>query len=195
MQREIQDPAEYVELWMRDAGQHTLPDAEERYAAWLEDFAGRDVTAIGFGLITLRRPESGGKPTLRRLEERSWGPDLPAGPEIAAALTASDWLARTTDEALLNTALTTAKEVTEERHLVPGADEPAVILLRQGAAGRVVQVSTAVAGLVGACDGTLTIGRLAGALAQLLERPAADVVAEVLPAVRGLVADGLLRQG
>ena len=68
-----------------------------------------------------------------------------------------------------------------------------MILLRQGGgAGRVVQVSTAVAGLVGACDGTLTAGRIAGALATLLERPVAEVRAEVVPAVRGLVTDGLL---
>jgi methylase of polypeptide subunit release factors len=192
IQREVQDPAEYVELWMRDAGQHTLPDAEDRYAAWLADFDARDVTAIGFGLVTLRRPVAGGTAAIRRLEERRSGPDLPTGHEIAAALRAHDWLARTDDDALLATRLRTAPEVTEERHHVPGAADPAAILLRQGAGGRVVQVSTAVAGLVGACDGTLGAGQLAGALADLLERPVADVVAEVLPAVRGLVADGLL---
>ena len=191
VQREVQDPAEYVELWMRDAGQHAAPDADERYAAWLADFEARGVEAVGFGLLTLRRPAAGGAPTLRRLEERRAG-ELPAGHEVAAALRAHDWLRGRDDVALLESTLHVAPDVTEERHHLPGAEEPAAILLRQGAEGRVVQVSTAVAGLVGACDGTLTVGRIAGALATLLERPAAEVRAEVLPAVRGLVADGLL---
>jgi hypothetical protein len=192
VQREVQDPAEYVELWMRDAGQHAAPDAEELYAAWLADFAARDVTAVGFGLVTLRRPADGARPTLRRLEERRTA-ELPAGHEIAAALAAHDWLAVRDDAAVLAASLFVAPDVTEERHHVPGADEPAVILLRQGGgAGRVVRVSTAVAGLVGACDGTLSVGQLAAALAQLLDRPVADVRAELLPAVRGLVTDGLL---
>jgi methylase of polypeptide subunit release factors len=191
VQREVQDPAEYVELWLRDAGQHAAPDADERYAAWLADFEARGVEAVGFGLLTLRRPADGGPPSLRRLEERRAG-ELPAGDEIAAALRAHDWLHAHDDAALLDSTLQVAPGVTEERHHLPGAEEPAAILLRHGAEGRVVQVSTAVAGLVGACDGTLTVGRIAGALATLLERPATEVTAEVLPAVRGLVTDGLL---
>lgn len=194
VQREVQDPAEYVELWMRDAGQHAAPDANVRYAAWLADFEARGVEAVGFGLLTLRRPADGGPPSLRRLEERRAG-ELPAGHEVAAALRAHDWLHARDDAALLDSTLNVAPGVTEERHHLPGAEEPAAILLRHGAEGRVVQVSTAVAGLVGACDGTLTVGRIAGALATLLERPATEVTAEVLPAVRGLVTDGLLLTG
>jgi methylase of polypeptide subunit release factors len=193
VQREVQDPAEYVELWMRDAGQHAAPDAEQLYAAWLADFEARGVEAVGFGLLTLRRPAAG-PPTLRRLEERRTG-ELPAGHEVAAALAAHDWLAARDDDALLAGTLRVASGVTEERHHLPGAEEPAAILLRHGADGRVVQVSTAVAGLVGACDGTLEVGRIVGALGTLLERPVAEVAAEVLPAVRGLVADGLLLTG
>jgi hypothetical protein len=68
-----------------------------------------------------------------------------------------------------------------------------VILLRQGGGfGRTVQVSTALAGLVGACDGELSVGRLVAALAGLLEVPAAELATELLPATRRLVADGFL---
>jgi uncharacterized metal-binding protein len=71
-----------------------------------------------------------------------------------------------------------------------------VILLRQGAgAGRVVRASTALAGLVGACSGELTVGQLTGALAVLLEVREAELTAELLPAVRALISDGLLRPG
>ncbi len=83
--------------------------------------------------------------------------------------------------------------MTEERHHRPGEADPVVVLLRQGGGfGRVVRASTALAGLVGACDGELPVGRLVGALAGLLEVGADELAGELLPAVRDLVADGLL---
>ena len=195
VQRELQDPAEYAETWIRDAGQHLSDDAEELYAAWLADFASRGVLGVGFGLVTLRRPleAATGVPRLRRLEERRSGPGLPTGAEVAATLAAHDWVANRDDPALLAAALRVAGDVTEERHHLPGADDPTVILLRQGGgAGRVVQASSALAGLVGACSGELTVGQLAGALAVLLEVSESELTAELLPAVRGLITDGLL---
>ncbi|MGB3375283.1 MAG: methyltransferase, partial [Microbacterium sp.] len=57
IQREELSPLAYAELWIRDGG--TLPrDAEftRLLTAWLDDFTARDVTAIGFGYILLRRP-------------------------------------------------------------------------------------------------------------------------------------------
>ena len=67
------------------------------------------------------------------------------------------------------------------------------ILLRQGGGfGRVVRASTALAGLVGACDGELPVGAIAAALAHLLDEPVGELTGRLLPAVRGLVADGLL---
>jgi methylase of polypeptide subunit release factors len=189
VQREVQDPAEYAETWIRDAGQHLSPHADELYAAWLADFESRAVEAVGFGLITLRRSSTG----LRRLEERRGGPGLPSGAEIAAGLAAHDWLTARDDESLLAARLVVAPDVTEERHLMPGAEEPTVILLRQGGgAGRVVQASTPLAGLVGASDGELSVGQIVGALAVLLESSEGELTAELLPVVRDLVADGLL---
>ncbi|MBE9941413.1 methyltransferase, partial [Cellulosimicrobium cellulans] len=59
VQREVLDPAEYAETWIRDGG--TTPEREPAawaaaYGAWLDDFAARDVEAVGFGIVTLRRP-------------------------------------------------------------------------------------------------------------------------------------------
>ena len=82
VQRELQDPAQYAETWIRDGG--TTPDRDRaawaaRYGAWLDDFASRDVEAIGFGFVTLRRPRPGA-PTLRRLEEVTGTGRQPLGP-------------------------------------------------------------------------------------------------------------------
>lgn len=195
VQRELQDPAEYAETWIRDGG--TTPDRDPgawraRYGAWLDDFASRDVAAIGFGFVTLRRPVSGG-PTLRRLEEQTGTVQQPLGAHVAATLAAHDWLEARDDAALAGERLAVAPDVTEERYLTPGAVDPSVVLLRQGGGmGRAVRAGTALAGLVGACDGDLTVGQIVAGLGALLDVPAADVAADVLPSVRGLVRDGLL---
>lgn len=195
IQRELQDPAEYAETWIRDGG--ITPDRDRagwqaQYGAWLDDFAGRDVVAIGFGIITLRRPVAGA-PTLRRLEERTGAMHQPLGAHLGASLAAHDWLQATSDDALAAAHLVVAADVTEERYLTPGSPDPTVVLLRQGGGlGRAVQAGTALAGLVGACDGELAVGQLVRAVAAVLEVGAEDVAADVLPQVRGLIRDGLL---
>jgi len=198
VERESLDPAQYAETWLRDGGTTPERDPEgwaRMYGAWLDDFAARGVTRIGFGIITLRSPAQGA-PTLRRLEEHHGSLVQPLGPVIEAFLAAHDWLERTDDAALAAAHLRRAEDVTEERYLTPGHVDPQVVLLRQGGGfGRAVQVGTASAGLVGACDGELTVGQIVAALAHLLGRDDDDVAREVLPVVRGLVRDGLLLAG
>ncbi|SME91378.1 Methyltransferase small domain-containing protein [Cellulosimicrobium cellulans J1] len=196
VQREVQDPAQYAETWIRDGG--TTPEREPdawaaAYGAWLDDFATRDVEGVGFGIVTLRRPLDGGRPTLRRLEERTGSVRQPLGGHLAASLAAHDWLAARDDAALAAERLAVAADVTEERFHAPGAPDPTVVLLRQGdGLGRAVQASTGLAALVGASDGELTVGQLVGAIAALFEVPADDLAGELLPVVRGLVRDGFL---
>ncbi|QTE29718.1 DUF7059 domain-containing protein [Pengzhenrongella sicca] len=195
IQRELQDPAEYAETWIRDGGatpDRDRPGWDALYAAWLDDFASRDVAAIGFGILTLRRPLAG-PPSLRRLEEHTGTVHQPLGGHLAESLAAHDWLEATDDAALAAAHLRVAADVTEERYLTPGSPDPTVVLLRQGGGlGRAVQAGTALAGFVGACDGELAVGSLLRGLAAVLDVAADDVAADVLPAVRGLVRDGLL---
>jgi len=197
IQRELLDPAEYAETWIRDGG--TTPDRDPAawaaaYGAWLDDFAARDVEAVGFGVVTLRRPAVGGRPTLRRLEEHAGSVRQPLGAHLAASLAAHDWLEARDDDALAAAHLVVADDVTEERYLTPGASDPNVVVVRQGdGLGRGVHASTGLAAFVGVCDGELAVGQIVGAIAALFDVPAADLGAELLPAVRGLVRDGFLR--
>ncbi len=197
IQREVLDPAEYAETWIRDGG--TTPEREPdawaaAYGAWLDDFAARDVEAVGFGILTLRRPRDGGRPTLRRLEEHTGSVRQPLGAHLAASLAAHDWLAARDDATLARERLVVADDVTEERYLTPGAADPNVVVLRQGdGLGRGVHASTGLAALVGACDGELAVGQIVGAIAALFGVGADELAAELLPAVRGLVRDGFLR--
>ena len=200
VQREVQDPAEYAETWARDGGHRPGTSAYdglvERY---LDDFAARGVEAVGLGVVTVRRPDDGEaayRPR-RRLEELTGpvGAEGPMGTVVAEVLAAERWLATTTDDALLDARLVTAADVSEERFGVPGAEDPQVVLLRQGGGlQRAVRADTALAALVGACDGELTVGQIVSALASLLDEPVGDLTGRVLPSVRRLVADGLLRR-
>ena len=194
IEREVQSPGEYAETWIRDGGTRPGADFDRLYDAWLNDFDARGVRRVGFGYLLLRRSFSA--PTLRRLERM---PDAlghnPAGlgAHLAECLAAHDWQAATDDARLLRTQLTVASDVTEERHYWPGQQDPTVMTLRQGSGfGRAVPLDTALAGLVGACDGDLAVGAIIGALAQLLEVDEPALTAELLPKVRELLIDGFL---
>ena len=56
-----------------------------------------------------------------------------------------------------------------------------------------MQADPALAGLVGASDGELSVGQILAALAQLLEVDKQALTASVLPAIRALIDDGFLR--
>jgi methylase of polypeptide subunit release factors len=192
VERERQSVEQYAETWIRDGGTRPGPEFDRLYDAWLDDFAARGVTEVGFGYVTLRRPAHGG-PTLRRFEALSGPVGGSLGAHIGAVLAAHDWLQATDDLALARAALTLASDVTEERHYWPGDEHPTVMDLRQGSGfARTVPLGTALAAVVGACDGTLALGAICDAVAQLLEVDEADLAAEVFPAVRELVLDGFL---
>ncbi len=192
VEREVLDPLAYAELWVRDGG--TAPGSPAYgplVQAWLDDFAERGVTAIGFGYLVLRHASEA--PTLARYERVAGAVGGALGPHITAALTAHDTIERLDDLALEASVLRVAADVTEARHHVPGVEAPQVIELRQGGAfGRVLDVDPALAALVGACDGDLPVGVLIAAIADLLEVDAAALRADLLPRVRELLFTGFL---
>lgn len=193
VQREVQDVAEYAELWAGDGGHRQgTPGYEQMYAAWLADFDAREVEQVGFGVLTLQRPGHRREPW-RDLVDCGGPLRGPMGPVIEAGLRARNWLAEHGDAGLLETAWRCAEDVTEERYGRPGADDPNVIMIRQGGGlGRSVRAGTVLAAFVSVCDGELPAGRALDAIAQLVGASPQAVRDEVLPDVRELVADGLL---
>ncbi|WP_295836047.1 methyltransferase [uncultured Microbacterium sp.] len=194
VEREVLDPLAYAELWVRDGG--TLPGTPA-YArlidAWLDDFARRGVTGVGFGYVLVRKPLAGG-PTLACYERVAGGGESAFGPHLAACLAAHDRAALLDDDDLADSVLVVSGDVTEARHHRPGEGDPSVIELRQGGGfARTIEVDPALAALVGACDGDLATGRLIDAIAQLMEVDAAHLRADLLPRVRELLATGILR--
>jgi methylase of polypeptide subunit release factors len=193
VERERLDPLAYAELWIRDGG--TVPGTPGFAAlvdAWLDDFAARGVTGVGFGYVLLHRPPTG-EVTLERYE-RVGGAAAPSGDHLADALAAHARLARLDDDALAASRFQVAPDVTEARHHRPGEEAPTIIELRQGGGfGRSLSVDPALAALVGACDGDLDVGSLVAAVAQLMEVDAGALRADILPRVRELAFTGFLR--
>lgn len=195
IERESLDPLAYAELWIRDGG--TVPgdpDFARLAQAWLDDFDEREVTAIGFGYILLRRPAEGA-PTLARYERVSEAPSgAHLGRHFADALAAHDRLAVLDDQGVAASVFHVGSDVTEARHHLPGEEAPSVIELRQGGGlGRTIGVDPALAALVGACDGDLAIDVLSDAIAQLMDVDPVALRADLLPRVRELAFAGFLR--
>ena len=193
IERERLDPLAYAELWVRDGGTTAGTNAYARLVqAWLDDFAGRDVTAVGFGYLLLRRAADG-EPQLRRFERVTQPVAGALGPHLDAALDVWDRTVALDDRALAASVLLVAGDVSEARHHLPGAENPSVIELRQGGGlSRTVEVDPALAALVGACDGDLAVGVLIDAIAELLDVDAAELAGDLMPRVRELLFTGFL---
>ena len=190
VQREVADLAEYVELWLKDAGVHGRPDYVRRYDAWLSWFDSQGIEAVGFGWLHLRRVD---RTPVVALEEWPFEIEQPLGPEVADRARRTDLLAATSDDALLDRRLVTRSDVRQESHGAPGADDPETIWLRQQRGmRRARQADTVEAGLVGACDGDLSVAQILDALGTLLGEDPDALRRDRLPAVRELVADGFL---
>ncbi|ROP61515.1 methyltransferase [Curtobacterium sp. PhB115] len=197
IERERQDPTSYAETWIRDGGTKPgTPEFDTLMGAWLDDFADRRVTGVGFGYVVVRRPLPGGPSALRRFErvpETLGSNPAGLGATVARVLDAATWLAAHDDVALAAAHLRVAGDVTEERYYWPGNDDPTVMTLVQGGGfGRRVDADTALAAFVGACDGDLSVAAIVGALAQITGVDEQVLAADLLPAARDLVLDGLL---
>ncbi|MBB5775853.1 DUF7059 domain-containing protein [Nonomuraea jabiensis] len=183
VQRDVQDPAEYVELWLRDAAEQGTKAYAEHYDRWLAWFDERKVEGIGFGWITMRN--SGTLDPVVRVEHLDHAVSLPVGDYVDSVLDAIATAHRVKD---LDTALLrTADGLLDERIGLPGAEDPIRIVLRQTQGlRRSREVGTVEAALAGVCDGELALGPLLNVIAELVgdgEIPDSD-------AVRPLIAEG-----
>lgn len=190
VQREVVDPAAYVELWLKDAGQHPatgavdLGEYQRRYDTWLSWFDEQGVEAIGFGWINVR---TGATPGGAAREFLDWPYDVeqPVAPAIAS------WGRAQRVEVDLDTRLVARVDVQQETQGAPGAEDPATIVLRQQRGlRRARRADTVEAALLGASDGDLTVGQILDALSELLDLDAAAVVEDHLPTARALVREG-----
>ena len=183
VQREVIDPASYVELWLKDAGLHGSADYLVRYDTWLSWFEDQGIEAVGFGWINLRK----GGGSAREFLEWPYDVEQPIAPAIR------DWAAAADTRVDLDSHLLVRSDVRQETLGPPGAADPETVILRQQRGlRRARQADTVEAALVGACDGDLSVGQILDALAQLLDLDPRQTRETYLPQVRELVAEGFL---
>lgn len=186
VQREVLDPAAYVELWLKDSGHHGGADYTERYDAWLSWLEDQGVTGVGFGWINLHRTGH----ARRELLDWPYDVEQPIAPAIGAWGAAQDL---TIDP---QARLVLRSEVIQETAGPVGAEDPATIVLRQQRGlRRARQVDTVLAAVAGACDGELPVGVILDAVAQLLELDPAVTREQYLPELAAMVAEGYLDLG
>ena len=185
VQREVLDPAAYVELWLKDAGLDGSDGYLAAYDAWLGWLEGQGIEGIGFGWINVRADGGGA----RELLEWPYDVEQPIAPAIA------EWgAAAHLDHDLADRRLVARADLVQETQGPPGAEDPATVVMRQQRGfRRARQVDTVEAALIGACDGDLTIEQIMDALATILDRDPAGLRATCLPVVEDLVREGFLQ--
>ena len=176
--RDAIDPAQYAEMWLQDAG-ITGSAFTLAYCLWLKEIK---AGSIGFGYITI-----GAEDGPQRFEDYRG----PIGDTFADAVWENRHLAVLEEEDLLARHLV-GNGLIEKRLHTPGQEDPWLITLMGH--GREVPVSAEVAGLVGACDGELSVSQIIGALSSLLDVPGDEMREAVLPTVRELIGAGLLTE-
>jgi len=186
VQREVVDPAVYVELWLKDSGHHGAADYPERYDTWLAWFEEQGIEAIGFGWVNLRRG-GGAAQGSHRLLDWPYDVEQPIAPAIA------EWGATVGNDIGPDERLVARTDLLQETVGPVGAEHPESIVLRQQRGFRRARTAdTVVAALVGACDGELSVGQILAALADLLDLDPDESRTTYLTVVRELVEDGFL---
>lgn len=173
IQRDVQDPAAYVEMWLRDAGEQWSPAYRGRYDAWMSTLTGRGALGIGFGLITVHRAERDSPVQRFQHVPQEWV--QPVAPDVERWFAVQDVLAGAPANILMQP-LRVGPDVVVERHHAVGSSDVVAILRRSTGMGWSGPVDAFGLGLLAALDGV---------------RPAADAV--VLAAVEhGVEPEGAL---
>ena len=188
VQREVSDPVEYVNLWLRDAAEAVDP---ARAQAWLDWFDAQKVEAVGFGLVTLRRTDRADPHV--RVEDLRHSVEPPIGRRIAEWYDRRDWLA--TQDGLLDARLTRAPGLRLTQDAVHDGDEWSVqrqVLTLTDGLRWAEEVDPVVLALVSGADGTVSVRDQIAVLAAAYDTPEPVLAAVAEPVLAHLVERGIL---
>jgi hypothetical protein len=188
IQRDVQDPRDYVRTWAGDAGD-TDPGVLEQWWRW---FADNDVEAVGFGWVLLRQADA---PYRIAVEEVLHEVDQPLGEQVTGWLDRTAWLRGRSDDELLAAHVTAAPWTRLDTSAVPAAggwDVVASTLALDGGFRWTLPCDDATAAVVAGCDGSRPLSAMVAVLEIATGVPRAELVPAVCATVRGLVDRGLL---
>ena len=200
-QREVQDPAEYVGLWLRDAGglagdAQARAEHEQRYSEWLDALRAMNAEGIGFGWIVLHKGGTYGA-SGPRVEDVATAARVPRGDEVAALVAArSGWAAYDAFALLASRPMRSPGLRILEEERADDQGQLAALPPRAGAAQGWRQdalVDSVTLHLLRLFDGATTLADAVDLAAAAYSLDADDVLPGALLTTRALVEDGLLR--
>ena len=205
LRREVLDAYEYIEIWLADAGLLGDPTTTRRedagftdpspyreaYRQWCDYFDELGIESVGMGWFTLTK--AGRDTPVVTIEDWPHPVEQPVGSAWADRIDAVNLSERLSDADVLATRWKLAADVTQETVGRPGAEDPTAIVFRQQRGfRRAVRADTALAAVLGACDGDLTLHQIVDAVAEILRIDSADLSDEILREVRSLIVDNLM---
>ncbi len=192
VQREVLDPASYVEVWLSDAGLAGSTEYADRYRAWLDYFDQLQIEAVGLGWLVLHR--AGRDQPDVRIEDWPHPLEQPIGPALAAELRRRGPRAAADRPAAARPPLGAGRGRGRGDQWTSGVGRPEHVIFRQQRGfRRAVALDTATAGILGACDGELTLGQIVDSVAQLLSVEPAALATQTITRIRPLIVDGLIQ--
>ncbi|HEY7222896.1 MAG TPA: methyltransferase [Micromonosporaceae bacterium] len=185
VQREISDPVEYVNLWMRDASE---VDDPARAQAWLDWFDAQRIEAVGYGLVTLRRNDR--KEPIVRVGDLRAAPHAPTGADVVAWFERQEWLASHPDP--LSSAYVRSPDLRLTQHASHDGPEWTVQTQVLACGLWSQEVDPVTLALVDGADGRVPMREQIAVLAAAFDTPEPVLAAMALPAVTQLVERGYL---
>jgi methylase of polypeptide subunit release factors len=190
VQREVSDPIEYVNLWLRDASEAWDP---ARAQAWLDWFDAQRIEAIGYGLVTLRRNDR--TDPLVRVEDVRAATHPPTGADVAAWFERQDWLAAQPDVLAARLTRAPGLRLTQQASFVDTDgdwDVDTQVLAQTTGLGLSQEVDPVALALVSGADGTVPMREQIAVLASAFDTPEPVLAAMAVPVVTQLVERGFL---
>lgn len=185
VQRELSDPVEYVNLWMKDAAEGADP---ARAQAWLDWFDAHRIEAVGYGLITLRRTDR--KDPAIRVSDLRAAPHPPTGADVHAWFERQEWLAAHADP--LEARYTRAPGLRLTQQASHDGHEWQVDTQVLAAGLWSQEVDPVTLALIDGADGSVTMREQIAVLAAAFDTPEPALAAMAGPVVTQLVERGLL---
>jgi methylase of polypeptide subunit release factors len=188
VQREVSDPVEYVNLWLRDASEAYDP---ARAQAWLDWFDAQKIEAVGYGLVTIRR--AGREDPVVRADDLRQTVTPPMGEQIAAWFDRQEWLVRHPDP--LSARLARAPGLRLTQLADHDGDDWAVqtqIVTQTSGLGWAQELDSIALAVVSGADGQVAIREQLAVLAAAFDIPEPALTAMAIPVVTQLVERGFL---
>jgi hypothetical protein len=192
IQREVQDPATYVETWLRDAGVPAGIIYDAEFTAWYRGLRERRVLGIGFGLISLRR--GGHADPIRRFQHADQAMAQPVGPEVERWFARQDRLRAGTAPDVLLMRARVAPDVRVDVRRSPGeARAEEIVVLREAGFRWAATLDPFGVEVLDRTDPETTLGEVVAQAAQAFGIPVDEALTSAVAVLRRMVEEGFLQ--